>query len=138
MKIAGTGQVQTSRVRRRREAGSSQGAGFASELTSTATPARAGAAQGIGGVDGLLSIQEVVDDDGGRRRGRERGEALLRRLEELRLALLTGTVPARSLDRLLSQLRAGRGEIADPRVHDVLDEIELRVSVELAKLGRAV
>ena len=63
-------------------------------------------------------------------------EDLLDRLESLRLDIITGQVPARRLAGLLTSLRAQRAQFTDPRLIEILDEIDLRAAVELAKLGR--
>ena len=57
-------------------------------------------------------------------------------MNDLQLALLTGRL---SLDRLerLHALLAEKADISeDPRLAGVIEEIELRAAVELAKLGR--
>ena len=41
-----------------------------------------------------------------------------------------------NMDRIVATLNVRRGEIDDPRLGEVADEIELRAAVELAKLGR--
>jgi len=101
--------------------------------TSAASGARATGA--MAAVESLLSLQEVADGLGGRRRAVARGEKLLDELDELRHALLIGAVPR---DRLAA-LAQFAGETAplvdDPRLAEILGEIELRAAVELAKLG---
>ena len=52
----------------------------------------------------------------------------------LRDGLLAGTLPREALVRLAQLVRTRGAEIDDPRLKDVLDEIELRAEVELAKL----
>lgn len=49
-----------------------------------------------------------------------------------------GTLPRERLDRLTRLLAERRGEIDDPRLAALIDEIELRAAVELAKLERRV
>lgn len=137
MKIAGTGPVQTTPIRRRTGAGKSSGSGFADQLSTTASPSGASAPAQTGPMDGLLLLQEVDDESGQRRQAKERGEALLDRLDEIRSALLRGTMDGGSLDQLLNQVREQKVALSDPRLREVLDEIELRVAVELAKFGRS-
>ncbi len=103
----------------------------------------AGGATAAGGLTPLaslgavLAIQEVDDPLAGRRRARDRGERLLDALDEVRLALLDGRLPARKLEALRQLATAQRGRADDPKLQAVLDEIELRTAVELAKLERA-
>ena len=60
---------------------------------------------------------------------------MLDRLDDIRLGLLTGTVSKERLTELSRMARVRRGETDDPRLVEVLDEIELRAEVELAKLS---
>ena len=51
------------------------------------------------------------------------------------MGLLAGRIPTHLLNELVLALRERRPEFTDPRLGEILDEIELRASVELAKLG---
>lgn len=62
--------------------------------------------------------------------------APLEQLDDLRHALLIGALPLIQLERLARNLAVRRGDVADPRLAEVVGEIELRAAVELAKLGR--
>lgn len=84
----------------------------------------------------ILAVQEIDDPLDARRRARDRGEQLLDTLDELRLALLDGRLPAAKLQALRQLATAQRGRVDDPALDAVLDEIELRTAVELAKLER--
>jgi hypothetical protein len=102
----------------------------------TADPAAApGAAMGI---DSLLALQSAADDPESALVGRAiaHGGEVLDRLERLRRDLLAGTVPLASLTALAHSVRAERIETADEHLNTILDAIELRAGVELAKLER--
>ena len=90
------------------------------------------------GVDSLLAAQSVDDATGeeARKRMVRRGEELLARLEELRHGMLMGHIPKERLGELAQMLRKRRAEGVDPRLAAIMDEIELRAEVELAKLAR--
>ena len=136
MKIAGTQPVQSNTIRRRDQAKAGSDAKFASELAGArprASAARPGAA---GTIDGILALQEVDEDGRGSRQERERGEDMLDRLDDIRHGLLTGRVNPRTLETLLTQVRQQRQTFTDPRLTEILEEIELRAAVELAKLGQ--
>ncbi|MDZ4369186.1 MAG: flagellar assembly protein FliX [Afipia sp.] len=118
----------------------SAGSGFA--------PAGAGATRGaaglsglasLGAVDALLALQETGAADDAlhapRRKAVARAEELLDILDEIKLALLMGQVPKSKLSRLLSVVERQLGGIADPALREILDQIELRARVELAKFG---
>lgn len=98
----------------------------------TATPAP----MTVPGMAGLLSLQEVGDALGGRRRAMARGEKLLNSLEALRLALLGGGLPRAQLMALANLAHDHAPRVDDPRLAEILSEIELRAAVELAKLER--
>jgi hypothetical protein len=137
MKIAGTGPIQTSSIRRRARRDGVGESAFSEHLDQPRSPAAASGAAPMSGIDGLLALQEVDDEGRQRRQARDHGEAILDRLDDIRHALLTGTLNPESLERLLKQVRSKRGNFTDPRLREVLDEIELRAAVELAKMGRA-
>ena len=119
------------RVEGARHAGSSA---FAAELAAE-EPARPGGPAPAGLVDALLAAQELPDDLAERRKGRRRGETILQQLDEIRLGLLSGTIPAAQLGALARVVRDQRDQVMDPRLREILGEIELRAAVELAKLG---
>ncbi|PKU25967.1 flagellar assembly protein FliX [Telmatospirillum siberiense] len=91
----------------------------------------------VGGIDALLAAQGVGDATDGeeRRRMVRYGEDLLEKLEEIRHGLLLGAIPKEKLIALAQMVRTRRGNVADPRLSSLLDEIELRAEVELAKLS---
>ncbi len=58
-------------------------------------------------------------------------------LDELRDGLLGGAVPRVTLSRIAQAVGQRQDHFADPKLQGVLDEIELRACVELAKLEQA-
>jgi hypothetical protein len=136
MKIAGTQPVQSNTIRRRDQSKAGSGAKFASELSSSRSPAAAAPTGAAGTIDGILALQEVDEDGRGSRQERERGEDILDRLDEIRHGLLTGRVNPATLQSLLARVRQQRQTFTDPRLTEILEEIELRAAVELAKLGQ--
>ena len=87
-------------------------------------------------VDGLLAVQEVEADASGRSAGLQLAENLLDALDEVRHGLLLGMIPRDRLGRLLDFARE-RAPMADPQLAEILQEIELRAAVELAKFEPA-
>ncbi len=55
-------------------------------------------------------------------------------LDEVRDGLLAGGIPRGTLNRLATAVSRRQEGFADPKLQGVLDEIELRAWVELAKL----
>jgi hypothetical protein len=99
--------------------------------------AKAGGAAGIGSLDALIALQEVGGPLERRRKAVRRAGQILDVLDELKLDLLDGGIPPSRLDRLLGAVRLERGEADDPHLRVLLDEIETRAVVELAKLEMA-
>lgn len=93
-------------------------------------------AAGPAAVDALLALQEVPDSTQRRSAGLKRGRMLLDGLDELRHGLLAGAISPARVQTLLQSVRAERLDIDDPALKAVLDEIELRAQVELAKMNR--
>jgi hypothetical protein len=106
----------------------SAGAGAAAPAASPAS-----APSGVANVSALMALQGVEDVTERRRRAIRRGGGLLDRLEELKLALLQGEAGEGALERLTRTLREERPIDADAGLNDLLDQIDLRAAVELAK-----
>ncbi|MDV2984818.1 UNVERIFIED_CONTAM: flagellar assembly protein FliX [Methylobacteriaceae bacterium AG10] len=92
------------------------------------------------GLDALLTLQ---GQDGAeaqkerRRRSVQRGHDLLDGLDRLKAALIGGRVATRDLQAIAGRLAERMAESGDPRLDGLVAEIELRASVELAKLEAA-
>lgn len=89
---------------------------------------------GVMGVDALLALQEVGGSLEGKRRAVRRASRILDILDEVKLALLDGGTSLAQLDRLRRAVSEERGLTSDPKLDEVLDQIELRAAVEIAKL----
>lgn len=87
-------------------------------------------------MDGLFALQANDDATERKKRQVKRGHGLLDGLDRLKAALLGGMVPAAQLTELKRQLEQSRENSDDPQLEDLLGHIELRVAVEIAKLGR--
>ena len=89
-------------------------------------------------MNALLSLQEMPDDEVARRKAAmEEGRGTLEALETLRLGLLTGSVPEHLLQTLSRVVAQQKQRVDDPRLMSLIEDIELRAAVELAKLERA-
>ncbi|MEP2830625.1 flagellar assembly protein FliX [Parvibaculum sp.] len=139
MKIGQTRSASQSGTARATRA-SSGGSGFAPSSASGArgTAGLSGLAS-LGAVDALLALQETpVSDDAlhsPRRKAIRRGEEMLDILDDIKLSLLMGQLPKSKLSRLLAVVERQGSSFNDPRLGQVLAEIELRAKVELAKFG---
>lgn len=103
---------------------------------SSGTPAPSGTAapRTLTGIDALLALQGVEDPTERRRRAVVRGRHALDVLDEIKLALLAGTLDQSLLARLGVMAAGLKESSGDPGLDAVLAEIELRVEVELAKM----
>lgn len=135
MKISGTGPVTTTPAKRRDQASRSGGA-FAGQLKGNSPVQEVAPPADVTSVSTLLSAQEVGDPLEERRRAIQRGEDLLDRLDELQHGLLIGAYPAEKLGNLLVMVQQQQNRITDPRLREILGDIEVRAAVELAKLGK--
>lgn len=110
-----------------------------------ATRIGGGAAQGPTATTGLtpltslgavLAVQEIDDPLTGRRRARQRGEQLLDALDDVQLALLNDGLSLSTLVALQRLVAEQDERAGDPALQAVLDAIDLKAAVELAKLER--
>lgn len=91
--------------------------------------------QAAAGIDAILALQAVSEPLTGRKKALRRGASLLDLLDDIKADLLIGRVSGDRLDRMVAVLSEAR-EHSMPGLDAALDEIELRVRVELAKFGR--
>ena len=107
------------------------GAGEASEFTPTS------ATQNIAALDVLLTVQSADDptERAARKRMTARADAILTTLDDLRMGILTGTLTIGHMIDVADVVAAHREKIHDPQLTAILDEIDLRAQVEIAKLS---
>jgi Class II flagellar assembly regulator len=141
MKITGSGPSAGPSQRRRVSGPSSErsATGFA-EHVGAKPPASSGGAPStpLATLEGVLVAQEITDPKEQRRRGVRHGHSLLAELRELQLGLVEGWVSEGTLRRLAGLLNGLRPTVEDPELDALLDDLELRAAVELAKLDRSL
>ncbi|MCF4098822.1 flagellar assembly protein FliX [Maritalea mediterranea] len=116
--------------------GRGQGETFSVEQEKSAGQARHSAGvEHVGSVDALLALQSVEDPTLAKKKSVKRGHQLLDGLERLKTDLLVGRVSEARLQNMHKILK-NAPTTDDPALKAVIDDIELRVQVELAKLGR--
>lgn len=138
MKVDRTKGTSLSGPRRAGKTGSAGSSGFSKLLDPVGATDQVAGPSVTRGVDSVFAAQEVGDREGGARKARDRAELMLERLEDVRDGLLMGAVPRDRLRELATAARQNREAFDDPRLTEILDEIELRARVELAKLDRSV
>jgi hypothetical protein len=121
----------------RKSGNSPAGSGFTPGGASSAQgPSASGGLSGagaIGSVDALLALQGTGVFREAKKQATERAFSLLDVLDDLKIALLDGTLPRQTLVRLMETLKSRRDTTDDPRLEAMLDEVEVRAAVELAK-----
>lgn len=142
MKISGFGSIpSTSGTSKKR--GTSKSGSFANIL-SAAESGEVGQAGGVSdvaattAVNNLLALQEISEEDVQRRKLAQQGNNMLDALEKLRQQLLIGNLPAHVLQNLSRQLLLKKQLVNDEKLNAIIEDIELRVAVELAKIERAL
>jgi hypothetical protein len=101
------------------------------------SPERVAAVGSVGpatSIDALLALQEVDDVVARRQKQLRRGRSLLDVLDALRLDVLEGRTGESHLNQLMALVGRARS-MSEPGLDALLDEIELRARVELAKRG---
>lgn len=136
MKIERTGPAGAPAAGVRRVGGARSGASFSDTLKQVESTSAASGATSVTAVSAVMSIQEVDADGTGQAQALKRGEEMLDRLDELRLGLIEGRLAPDRIEALLKLVQERRETVQDPRLKEILDDIDLRAQVELAKLGR--
>ena len=141
MKVEPTAPRPATTVRKTGGSSASGSGAFAKALSDTqpAHSPQMPLSVGFTDLNTVLALQEAPDATSRNRakqRGKERASLMLDQLDEIRMGLLLGTIPMAKLEQLAQLVRAKRDQIDDPKLLAILDEIELRAAVELAKLSR--
>jgi len=140
MKVSSTGGVSSTGASRAKPAGGSTGFSLPSvnaAPTGAAGAASVGGLSGVGSVDALLALQEtgaVGSPLERKKRAVRRADQILDILGEVRVAMIDGDISQSTLERLTRAIREQRENTDDPKLEGVLNEIETRAAVELAKL----
>lgn len=89
---------------------------------------------GVSSLNSLLFMQEVGDEEYQRKEAVKHGFDVLKYLDNIRINLLCGTLSKETIFGLDSVLQKIRKNFNDPHLSKIIDEIELRAMVEIAKL----
>ena len=102
----------------------------ASEASSSQAPT---AMDGVSAPSALLSLQEVPEGSGLRQQTLKQGKQSLDILEDLRRDMLLGDDNPHLLQRLREQQSRMQQQAHDPQLKELMDDIDLRLAVEIAK-----
>ncbi len=96
-------------------------------------------APAMDGIGALIAAQAAEDPLEGKARGRmrERAGRVLDALDDVHKGLLSGGLTLAQMENVTRSVAARREKINDPRLVEILDEVELRAQVELAKMEMA-
>lgn len=141
MKVSKTGGTTGPDSARKKSKQLDGDSGFADALKSasgTGASEHAQATGSVGHVDALFAVQQTADATDHKSRGlmMDYGTEMLDRLEQLRLSILNGAVSKDRLQEMARRLRERTSSSDDPRLNELINDIELRVEVEIAKLRR--
>jgi hypothetical protein len=135
MKVDGPKPIETVRTTRARATSGAAGA-FAPAMQEEVRAAGPLASSSpLAAVDTLIALQELPDSLAGRTKAARRGRDVLDLLDDVRDGMLSGAVSRSTLTRLVALVGEKREDFVDPGLAAVLDEIDLRARVELAKLN---
>ena len=101
----------------------------------TRSTGAAGSLRAITSLDALLALQGVEDFTQRKKRAVVKGRNALDALDSLKVALLDGSVDRSTLARLKVAAEGLTETTGDPHLDAVMQEIDLRLAVELAKAG---
>lgn len=133
MEIKGPGRIETAAVKRKSSSGQATG-GFSVGSSADSQGGTVAGPGPIAALDSILMLQGMDDSTNGRSRGLAHGEQILELLDQVRDGLLAGGIARTTLNRLAVAVTRRHDVFSDPKLQDVLDQIELRAHVELAKL----
>lgn len=81
-----------------------------------------------------MTLQEVEERPDERQQAVQWGNEVLDRLDDIRMGLLLGRLSRSNLLALRGKIKESRKNMTDLALKSLLDDIELRAEVELAKL----
>ncbi len=140
MKVKGPGaSKETGKTKAKPQANQADVGAFGALMAAQDTPEQAasvGNAQSIAQMDALLAVQGAQDPTQGRARSRmkQRSLKVLDALEEIRLKMLGGRLTVGDMINVADVVATHREKITDPLLTGLMDEVDLRAQVELAKM----
>ena len=134
-KTSGSRNASKSSAKKRSDDGVFNSMIHKAEETEAQSPVASAAS--VGALDSLLALQEAEGNASKESKARKRASDLLEHLEKVRIGLLTGVLPKDVLSQLAYTISTHREKVMDPKLAEILDEVDLRAQVELVKLETA-
>ena len=143
MKISGPDKTNKTSGAKKTGGASSSGSTKFSGLLSvdeTEETVHTSGAGAIARLDSLLAAQGAEDpaEKASKGRMRKRADSVLRGLDKIRLGILTGNISVGNLIDVADVVASHRERIQDPQLAAILDEIDLRAQIEIAKMRMAL
>lgn len=141
MKIQGPSNIQkTGKAKKADKAAESESSFGDFVASGTQQASQASSSQSIAKVDVLLAVQGAEDptERAAKQRMRNRANTLLNELDKLKNALLTGGLTLGHCIDIADVVASHRERVSDPGLTSILDEIDLRAQVEIAKIRKAL
>ena len=113
---------------------------FIGSLGETKGAAATAAPQSMTSVNSLLAVQSVEDptEKAARKRRTIRADSILDELDGLHMAVLNNSISLNHMMKLADVVSTHKEKINDPQMNALLEEIDLRAQVELAKMRKAL
>lgn len=146
VKIGGPNKTgETQKAKKKDGAQKTGDSSFGSMVSDSGPASGASGAAGASGLspaaslEALLSLQEAGDttSEEAKARAKKRANEMLDKMEDIRMGLLMGGIPLKALQDLSKVIQSRKDDFQDPRLQEIMDEIDLRAQVELAKYSRA-
>lgn len=137
MKIEGPGKSQQTGKKKKTSKTSSPDGSFSDFMTDKAGESKkSSGAQSITAADSLLAVQAQGDpgEKSARQRMASRADRILDKLERIRMQMLSGTLTVGDMIDIADMVARHREKINDADLTAILDEIDLRAQIELAKM----
>ncbi len=121
---------QIKKTTKKGEAGSFSGLLSSDEISEGNTTS---ATLATSGTNNLFLLQEIGEEEKRKQQAIEQSFDVIRYLENIRIGLLTGGVDKSTLLNLEQIVNNIKANLNDPKLNNILNEIELRAKVEIAK-----
>ena len=133
MKVDPARRTNVSNTKRSKGTVKSTDLAFTSMLDAELRTEKSAANLKVSTVDALPPV-ELSTTGPDKKHASSRAALILDRLEDIRQGLLIGAISKPRLEELAGTIKETRESALDPEMSDILDEIELRAKIELAKL----
>ena len=133
MKVDPARRTNVSNTKRSKGTAKSTDLAFTSVLDAELRPEQSTTNLKVSTVDALLPVEPPTADSD-KKNASSRAARILDRLEDIRQGLLGGAISKPRLEELAGTIKETRETALAPVMSDILDEIELRAKIELAKL----